>query len=98
MGYCSPRRPAPWPGCPGPTRTHPPSEEGRDRDGERQRWSETDRAVDGERKTLRNQGGETETERDKEMEETWEMERNAPMRKDAQRDRGTEPMRGRARD
>lgn len=37
-------------------------------------------------------------ERDKEMEETWEMERNAPMRKDPQRDRGTEPMRGRARD
>lgn len=99
MGYCSPRRPAPWPGCPGPTRTHPPpSEGGRDRDGERPKWRETGRAEDGERKTLRNQGGETGTERDKEMAETWEMERNAPMRKDPQRDRGTGPRRGRARD
>lgn len=67
MGHCSPRRPGrAVPDPPGPTRSC--------RDWERQRWGETDRAVDGE-----SHEAEGETEMEKEMGET--CKRNAQIRK-----------------
>ena len=81
MGHCSPRRPGPAvPDPPGPTRAG--------RDGERQRWGETDRAVDGERHLE----AESEGEREKEMGET--CKRNSQIRKDT----GKEPKEGRTGD